>query len=321
MPFRYSYNRFERLRVIHFEISRNTHPDWKVLAEVCIRKLDLPSAVHSLRRTIYDDLNCLRNIGAPIVSKRGKYHYSEEFSLDEIINPDEVTLLQNIQILFKQYATLPTFKGFEPILKQLEERTGPIPKLIELEHNEHYTGLKHLWPLYEAMMDKRALSIHYQDFKGNKSQHTLSPYRFREYNNRWYLCGLDHEQDYLVNLALDRIVSIGNSLFTFKPSKQNLDRYYADIVGVTRYRDAEPEHVRIRVQKPRAYYLTTKPLHRSQHIIEQADESMVLGYRLIPNPELVAELLSLGPDCEVLAPEPLRERLRTSVAKMHERYG
>jgi predicted DNA-binding transcriptional regulator YafY len=316
-------NKYQRLRIINDLIARNTRPNWHDMAEACISELGLPTHADSLRRTIFNDIDDLKNAPffAPLVSEKGRYSYSEPFSLNSIINPNDVILLNEIQILLKQFASLPQFRGLEEIQLKIEERAGGRqPALIEFEKNDEYTGNKHLQPLYEAIRQQKAMKINYKDFKGQTTQHTLSPYLLREYKNRWFIFGWQHVENSVYNLALDRIQTLDFSDFAYIPSRVDMNRYLRDVVGVTRFRDAFPEAIEIRLLKPRAYYLKTKALHHSQTIVSETETEIVFRYWLIPNPELETEILSYGADAEVLAPESLRARMRGIIDKMQWQY-
>lgn len=320
-------NQFARLRVIHNLIATHTKPNWQRMAEACIAQLpelngQRPEAI---KRTIFNDLENLRNAPffAPLHSQKGKYSYEWPYSLNEVLNPDELALLHDIQTMFRQYATLPQFKGFEAIQLAIEQRVGRIAKdeiIIEFEENRDYQGMNHLMPLYEAIKHKQAISLIYRDFVGQIHQHTLSPYLLKEYNNRWYVVGWQHHEQQLYNLALDRIQKIEPSLFQFLDNKANATNYFRDIVGVTRLNNQQPESIQIKVLKPRAYYLKTKPLHHSQVIENQTESFIIFGYWLIPNQELESELLSLGADAEVLAPASLQNKIQKRIQAMNTVY-
>jgi len=316
-------NKLQRLRIINDLIARNTRPGWRDMAEACISELSLPTHADSLRRTIFNDIDDLKNAPffAPLVSEKGKYSYSEPFSLNSIINPNDVILLNEIQLLLKQFASLPQFKGLEEIQLKIEERAGGRqPALIEFEKNDEYTGNHHLQPLYEAISQQKALKINYKDFKGQITQHTLSPYLLREYKNRWFIFGWQHVENGMYNLALDRIQTLHWSDFAYIPSRVDMNLYLRDVVGVTRFRDVLPEAIEIRFLKPRAYYVKTKALHHSQTLVSETETEMVFRYWLIPNPELETEILSYGADAEVLAPEGLRQKMQGIIDKMQRQY-
>jgi predicted DNA-binding transcriptional regulator YafY len=316
-------NKFQRLRVINDLLARHTRPNWRTMAEACIRELGLLTNADSLRRTIFNDITDLKNAPffAPLFSENGYYTYSEPFSLNNVLNPNDVLLLNEIQVLLRQFASLPQFKGLEEIQLKIEERAGGRrPALIEFEKNDDYTGNRHLQPLYEAISQQKALKINYKDFKDEITQHTLSPYLLREYKNRWFIFGWQHVENSLYNLALDRIQTLNFSDFAYIPSRVDMNLYLRDVVGVTRFRDALPEIIEVRFLKPRAYYVKTKALHHSQAIVSETETAIIFRYWLIPNPELETEILSYGADAEVLVPESLRKRMRGLVQEMGRGY-
>nr|DAX93126.1 MAG TPA: WYL domain protein [Bacteriophage sp.] len=112
----------------------------------------------------------------------------------------------------------------------------------------------------------------------------------------------------LYNLALDRILELapakdepyyGNS--NFDPST-----FFDDIVGVTKGINQHPEEVRFWVNPEHAPYVLTKPIHKSQHLIEQREDgSMVFQITVVINHELQREILGFGDGIRVLYPASL----------------
>jgi predicted DNA-binding transcriptional regulator YafY len=315
-------NQFGRLRVIHNNLSMNQRLTISELSTACQIELSLPQAPSE--RTMKYDFHRLRNsFNAPLANKGGKYFYTDDYSLFDVLNPEELRFAKEMNAMLGQLAQLPLLKGFESFQLKIRQRVGDVDsELIQFDQVDQYLGKDHLPELYNALREKRCLKITYQDFHGVVSQHTISPYVLKEYNNRWYLFGWEHVQNQLFNLALDRIQKIENSDFGFLPDRKNVATHLSDMVGVTRSSGAEPQEVLIRVKKPRAYYLKTKPLHKSQQIQfdQETQESMVFKYFLILNKELTSTLLSLGTDAEVLAPAGLRKEVADCVKAMWEGY-
>ncbi len=70
-----------------------------------------------------------------------------------------------------------------------------------------------------------------------------------------------------------------------------------------------------------APYIRTKPLHKSQKVIECAqDGSTVFEIEVIVNPELERDLMAYGEGIRVLAPKALAERLRQRHLAAARRY-
>ena len=78
----------------------------------------------------------------------------------------------------------------------------------------------------------------------------------------------------------------------------------------------------MKVSKKRYPYIDTKPLHSTQDVIEEndADDFIVISIDVKINNELISQLLSFGPDLEVMAPESLRNSFIEKTKKMYNKY-
>ncbi len=318
---------FERLECIHRLLAQGQRLTRQELQRACLDQLGLPQLPSD--RTIKYDFRRLRDdFGAPLVYRDKVYYYSEAYSLHHVMSKDDARFVRETNALLSQFAALPQLQGLERIQLEIRERagqkSGTAENLVQFDQGQGYAGLDKLGPLYEALKARRCLLITYRDFAGEITEHTVSPYVLREYNNRWYLFGWQHTAQKLYNLALDRIQKIEDSIFPYLPDRRDVARHLADMVGVTRQNDdAQPEEILLKVAKPRASYLTTKPLHRYQERVagQETADALVFRYRLIVNSELIATILTLGPDAEVLQPASLRDRLRATIARMGACYS
>ena len=78
------------------------------------------------------------------------------------------------------------------------------------------------------------------------------------------------------------------------------------------------EHVLLKFTPNRLPYVLSKPLHSSQKIENRREG--IISINVIPNKELVSELIWFGSDVEVLAPDSLREKIKQKIAEMHKKY-
>ncbi|MFN4146872.1 MAG: helix-turn-helix transcriptional regulator [Runella sp.] len=317
---------FERYFIIHDKIRSGVGPTWRELAKACITKLPNLSekSVERIRRTIFNDIENLKNppFSAPIVSRdKGRYYYEGDFSLNNVILRQETELFKKINELMSFFAEMPFIEGFRDLQLLVADRLGHSPKdIIALDTNKYYVGLKHLTKLYEGTRQKIALKIKYEDFHKERFQFTVSPYLLKEYKSRWYIFGWDHFEARLVNLALDRIVEIQPSDMRFAPDKADVQKHLEHCVGVTVPEGSHPEAIRLKIRKPRAFYLKTKPLHHSQEIVEDTEDSITFGFRLVQNPELCNEIFFYGADAEVLSPASLRQKMTQMVKTLTQTY-
>lgn len=157
----------------------------------------------------------------------------------------------------------------------------------------------------------------YQSFRAIQPRSFLfSPYILKEYRNRWFVFGRGERDRYVVNLALDRIVSVvpaPGEMF-IEDKKFDPEIFFKDMIGVTKIpgtMDRETE-VRFWADAQQVPYIETKPLHRSQMVLERnEDGSALFQLTVCLNYELEKSLLEFGEGVKVLSPKSLVSRLRS----------
>jgi predicted DNA-binding transcriptional regulator YafY len=77
--------------------------------------------------------------------------------------------------------------------------------------------------------------------------------------------------------------------------------------------------VRLRVWKPDAWYMASKPLHPTQERVADEKEWMEFTLTVIVNEELTQQLMTYGHRLEVLKPLSLRQELYSRAQKILER--
>ena len=258
---------------------------------------------------------------APIASrKEGKdvfYFYEEDFDLNKpvLTNDESFSLVMANQIL-QQLKGFALSEDLSRITKKLQRQADESNKDVIISFEEQPSQNIHLLQeLFECIKEKTVIKVDYKSFNSEKPiEKIIHPYLLKQYNKRWYLFGLDEKHNRIDNSPLDRIV-------TFKPIssdyndllRRELDTYFDDIIGVTRLANAQAEDITIRIQKERASYVTTKPIHRSQKIVVQDENGdLEISLKLIVNKELVSQLLSFGKDIEIIQPQSLKDLLLES---------
>ncbi|HKK78970.1 MAG TPA: WYL domain-containing protein, partial [Phaeodactylibacter sp.] len=190
-------------------------------------------------------------------------------------------------------------------------------------HSEEVQGQQWIPVLYEAVISRQAVVLNYKPFEEAATRQVVSPYVLREYNRRWFLIGFSHSYQKIRTYALDRIQHAEQYFlepFYMQPGF-NPKRYFDPVIGVSIPEGQQPEEVHIKVTPLRAKYLTTKPIHRSQQVIEQTDAYCIFSIRVIPNMELKRFLLSLGEEAIVLEPAWLRQEVAESLRSAAKHYG
>ena len=223
--------------------------------------------------------------------------------------------------LRKLYQDLPVFSWIQDIITPLDIEFDERRRqhFVSFERNPDLKGMNWLSQLIKHTMKREPLRITYQPFFGVKKKIYFHPYHLKQFNNRWYLWGLDEERDIILNLALDRIdnfVELEGHPFK-KNVKVDFSTYFDDVIGVT-VPQAPIEKIILKFSAMRFPYVINKPIHRSQMVHPDIPNAIIL--RLKHNRELEARILNYGPDVEVLAPESLRKSISEKVNSMMRLY-
>ncbi len=318
---------------------RNRYRKWTVedLREACSEALfEYEGRAEGVSlRTIQLDLQNMRSdkLGyeAPIVVVDKKYYTYEdpEFSITNMpLTAHDVDTLSEITNTLKQFEGFNAFSDMADVLKRIENKVFAINNdarmIIDFDKNNELTGLKFLDPIYHAIKNKQTLKVVYMTFSSTKPiVYIISPYLLKEYRNRWFLFGKKGNKDRISPLALDRMLRVRP--ITGEPFIENTDfdadTFFKDIIGVTRYEQNPVEKVIFRVDKSHAPYISTKPFHRSQKVIEKKENYTIFSIEVIPNYELERELIGFCEFLEVIAPISLRKKIKYRLLNAVQQYG
>lgn len=280
------------------------------------------------RRQILDDIAFMRSDAgflAPIASKkdgkRAYYRYEEPgYSIhQQFLTQEEETQLKDTLKVLSQIKALSGMDWIGSVAARLfsgldfnyRSRT-----VISFEENEYLSGLNYVYPLFNYIIDKSCLSIDYKPFKSKSVEKLLiSPSYLKQYNNRWFLFGVNHKLKTLQNLALDRIISINATQESYLNSHVNFDEYFEDIIGVTNMEYVGVEEIKIKLSNSILPYVRSKPIHGSQLI-----KGKLLTLKVKPNYELESLILSFGEHFEVCSPESMKQRIANRIQTANKIY-
>lgn len=138
----------------------------------------------------------------------------------------------------------------------------------------------------------------------------VEPYFLKIFRQRWYLTGRNTADNKIKTYALDRMEDVLVGSETFEPDPTfDAEEYVSNSFGIV-FSQGEVKDVALRADSRQAKYLRTLPLHHSQREAIHDDYS-VFYYRLRLTPDLVQELLSMGPAVTVVSPPELRAMMMT----------
>jgi predicted DNA-binding transcriptional regulator YafY len=287
------------------------------------------------RRQIYDDIRFMESDDGFSIEldrkhdgKKVYYRYTDtSFSINQQpLSRDEAQQLQKAIVTLTRFRGLPQYDWIEDVIANLEHRfnaDGDSDGLVCFEQNQQLKGLEHLSTFIDAATEHRVLKVQYRSYKDGSKEVTriVHPYYLKQYNNRWFAFCYDDATHYINNLALDRCLSIDPMPeMTFKVNEDiDFDHYFDDVVGVTLPNKGVKQKIILRTNERRYPYLSSKPIHPSQRIEDR--KKCIISIEVMPNKELEQQILSFGPDLEVLEPAEFRNQIREKVALTLQQYN
>ena len=185
---------------------------------------------------------------------------------------------------------------------------------ISFDNNPDVKGIERLHEIMNHISKKQVIKIKYQSFNQNKPEFiVLHPYHLKQYNNRWFLFGLNDEYKIPTwNLPLDRIINIEILKKKYEENTSiNWDNYFDDVIGVSKNSDAKAEEIILHFNSFRANYVISKLLHSSQKLPKVIDSNTTeIRIKVVVNNELMALLLSFGDDVKVVSPTHLSKTIQ-----------
>lgn len=285
-------------------------------------------------RTVQVDIQTMRSeklgYNAPIVVIDKKYYTydDEEYSITNIpLTDHDINTLTEIVQLLKQFKDFCHFGELSAMVSKLEAQVysqrNKISPVIDFEKNENLVGLEFLDPLYQAIINRKVISLFYQPFKAQSPiQLKLHPWLLKEFRNRWFLFGVPAERNKILNFPLDRIQHFEVLEGEEYHKKEEFDpsTYFNDIIGVT-LNEKEPIHeIVLFIGSPTAPYVITKPLHHSQKVLEQTESGIVISLEVRLNFELERDIMAMGEQVTVISPPPFKERIRQRIQNSLNNY-
>lgn len=194
---------------------------------------------------------------------------------------------------------------------------------VVLLENRKPNGLEHFHGLLYAINEKRIISFDYVKFEDDiVTSRTVHPLALKESQGRWYLVSVDTKDNQMKVFGLDRI----NGLDIFKSSYRasydfNLEEYFKNAFGINTENNTEPTKIQLRFGYTQGQYIKSFPLHESQIIIADNSKEVVIGLSVYITWDFIKELLSWGPDLEVISPTTLKTQLKLILKKTLQQYN
>lgn len=172
----------------------------------------------------------------------------------------------------------------------------------------HYAP-QHFQHIAAALMERRRLNIEYvARSKGDTSQREISPQRLTHYRDNWYLDAWCHLRDELRSFAVDAIKTVK----TIDAAARDIPEAELDAAlgaGYGIFAGAQVQWATLVFTPERARWVAAEHWHPEQEGRFLDDGSYQLRLPYSNDPELIMDILKYGPDCAVVGPAGLREKV------------
>ena len=193
------------------------------------------------------------------------------------------------------------------------------------------SGNNTLEAILDAMEDNHVVSFEYiKNFNNPEEKpecYELCPYCVKQFERRWYVVGFCLTRNQMRTFSIDKIQRLGKAEKTFEIHDGfNGEAYFKPFFGIitgvddTRMGKIQLEHIEIKVDKDRAKYFRSLPLHHTQQETENTENYTVFTYDLYPTNDFYQALLHEAEHIEVLAPANVRKAMKAKIRAMAEKY-
>ncbi|MBN1427705.1 MAG: WYL domain-containing transcriptional regulator [Anaerolineae bacterium] len=290
------------------------------------------------RTQVHNDLNELQDNGIPIQQEEkdegGRYYIDKMNYLSNVrLNQAEsLVLYLAIRRLIRRTTHVPPamVSAIEKLILTLRHpladqlaasiRVAQADRPVDPERAKVWETLARAW------IEQITVRIEYQKFDSEQvSVYEIQPYLFEPaiLSEGVYVIGHSLTHKARRTFKVERVTRATLTTLSFtRPDDLDIDTLLRHAWGI--WYGVEPTEVRLRFYGSAAGRVKETLWHPLQEIEELADGSIEWRVRVAGTIELVPWIRGWGPDCEVLAPPELRERIADEMrraAQLYEQKG
>lgn len=295
----------------------------------------LAQACQVSRRTIFRDLDVLRQSGVPLVFDENEQRYripSHYYLPPTNFTPEEALALIVLCSDLGEHSHLPFFRPAQSAALKLESslperlrrqlRASGSAIKIRLEPSNQLSAHKDIYEqLVEALSGRCCVRLGYRSPLQSEISTKVHPYRLLFSRRSWYLIGRSSLHRSVRTFNVGRIMRLEVLEDQYDiPRGFSLSRYLRNAWHLV----PEPgpdRKVTVRFSKLVAQNVAEVAWHKTQQLHFNDDGTLDYQVTVSGLTEMSWWILGYGDQAEVLAPKELRERIATKAARMVEIYN
>ena len=301
----------------------------KLTQQEIIRLLKLNYDMECDRRSVKNNILCLKELGYDIAMDNGYYLQSREFE------DSELRMLID-SVLFSKNLTQNQGKKLIDKLKNFGNRyfSAKVTHICNLPDLQHADN-KQLWytldAINDAIAEEKKISFTYNsygmDFKLHRKReepYIVNPYQIVANNGRYYLIGNYDKYDNVSHYRLDKMTDVEvvdekvkekDKVIEFAQG-YNLPKHMAEHIYMF-----SGTSVRVRLRAPISMMNELVDWFGKDFIIQKTDVEKEIEITVKCNENAMFYwALQYGQYVEVLAPDSLRKRIKESIEGMNKKY-
>jgi predicted DNA-binding transcriptional regulator YafY len=330
-------NSFIRYKVIDECLTNSMHlyPSKEFIIERIEERLDKKISDSTFEKDIY----AMRELPEPgyyapikyCPAHHGYYYEDENFSIAALrMRSEDLSSIEFAVSILSQFRDVPVLNRFSGVIDRIMSSVNirkilnknDFARIVQFEKINKIIGSEFIEPIVNAIHDKKVLSVRYRPFyKTDRELHILHPYLLKEYRNRWYVIGYQEGSKEVWTFGLDRIRKI-----EAMPGHPYLDQdfraeeYFRHSVGIFTGQ-GKPTMVELRMDRDKADYLITNPMHPSQQIIRESKDYIYFSLTVYPTPDFISNVLSWAPNLVVVSPDKVKKQAIEALRKGLKSYS
>ena len=128
----------------------------------------------------------------------------------------------------------------------------------------------------------------------------------------------DKKDEKIKTFGLDRISDLIITDTKFKPIPYNVEKEFKHAFGVET--NEKEEKILLEFTRQQGNYIKSFPLHESQRILKEDEESIWVEIYIHPTNDIKMELLKYGSNVKVVSPISLQNEMKNRISEMIKLY-
>ena len=200
------------------------------------------------------------------------------------------------------------------LFNALKENRGKTKYIFPERHKPK--GLNLVPDIRGAIEKRYKVKFNYSKYSTDvKTDRVLEPYIIKESRTRWYVIGKDAKGD-IKTFGLDRIENLQITKEKFeRDANFDVEKKFEHSYGIYSSEEYPIEEIILQFDAEDGGYLKSVPLHRSQKIISENSDGLVIKLNIRLTKDFIMEILSRSWSLKVISPE----KLRNEVCEIYEK--